>query len=567
MLRLSELKLSLDHDDAELEQAICRRLKIPATALASVAVVKRSVDARRRDQISLVYSVDVSVDDEVALLRRCRRDPHLRPAPETTYRPVAQALQNDPAPRPIIIGAGPCGYFAALLLAQMGFRPLLLERGKAVRERTADTFGFWRGQRPFNPNSNAQFGEGGAGTFSDGKLYSQIRDPGNYGRKVLEELVAAGANPDILVEHRPHIGTFKLATVVRGLRARIEALGGEIRFQSPVVDLALEESGDGQQRLRGVILADGSRIAAEQVVLAVGHSARDTFTMLRDRGVAMEVKPFAIGVRIEHPQQLIDRARWGQACGHPRLGAAEYKLVHHCSNGRTAYSFCMCPGGLVVGATSEEGRVVTNGMSQHTRNERNANSGIVVGIDREDVVAYGDGPDDPLAGVAFQRHWEGQAFLCGGGTYAAPAQRVGDFLAGRNEQLQPEDFPETVQPSYAPGVRFTGLDGCLPEPVLTAIREALPVFEQTIPGFAMAGAVITGVETRTSSPVRLPRHRTTLESVNTVGLFPAGEGAGYAGGILSAAIDGIKVAEAVALTRLPRLQRPGAPDGSASAPA
>ncbi|MFM8525384.1 MAG: NAD(P)/FAD-dependent oxidoreductase [Cyanobacteriota bacterium] len=566
MLRLSELKLSLDHDDADLEQAICRRLKIPATALGHVAVVRRSVDARRRDQISLVYSVDLRVDDEAALLRRFQRDPHLRPAPATTYEPVARASHNDKAPRPIIIGAGPCGYFAALLLAQMGFRPLLLERGKAVRERTADTFGFWRGQRPFDPDSNAQFGEGGAGTFSDGKLYSQIRDPGNHGRKVLEELVAAGANPDILVEHRPHIGTFKLATVVRGLRARIEALGGEIRFQSPVVDLELEDSGDGQQRLRGVIIADGHRIAAEQVVLAVGHSARDTFAMLRDRRVAMEVKPFAVGVRIEHPQPLIDRARWGQACGHPRLGAAEYKLVHHCTNGRTAYSFCMCPGGLVVGATSEEGRVVTNGMSQHTRNERNANSGIVVGIDQEDVAPYGDDPDDPLAGVAFQRHWEGQAFLRGGGTYAAPAQRVGDFLAGRKSQPEDEDATDAVQPSYAPGVRFTSLEGCLPEPVLAAIREALPAFEQTIPGFAMAGAVITGVETRTSSPVRLPRHRTTLESVNTSGLFPAGEGAGYAGGILSAAIDGIKVAEAVALTRLPRPQHPGAPDGSVSDP-
>ena len=564
VLRLSELKLSLDHGEADLQEAICRRLKLSAGDLRRFDVVKRSVDARRRDQISLVYSVDLTVDDEAGLLRRWRRDPHLRPAPDTDYRFVARAPENDPRPRPIIVGAGPCGYFAALVLAQMGFRPLLLERGKAVRERTADTFGFWRGQRPFQSSSNAQFGEGGAGTFSDGKLYSQVRDPGHLGRKVLEELVAAGAHPDILVEHRPHIGTFKLATVVRGLRARIEALGGEIRFQSQVVDLDLEPSATGEQRLRGVILADGSHISADQVVLAVGHSARDTFAMLRQRRVAMEPKPFAIGVRIEHPQPLIDRARWGEACGHPRLGAAEYKLVHHCSNGRTAYSFCMCPGGLVVGATSEEGRVVTNGMSQHTRNERNANSGIVVGIDRDDVAPFGDGPDDPLAGVAFQRHWEGQAFVRGGGTYAAPAQRVGDFLAGR---ASGSEIDEAVQPSYNPGVTFTSLDGCLPEPVLAAIREALPVFEQSIPGFAMPGAVLTGVETRTSSPVRLPRHKTTLESVNTPGLFPAGEGAGYAGGILSAAIDGIKVAEAVALTRLPRPQHPGAPGGSASCPA
>ena len=565
VLRLSELKLSLDHGEGDLQQAICRRLKIPFEAIRSVSLVKRSVDARRRDQISFVYTVDLEVDDEASLLRRFRRDHHLQPAPDTTYQPVARAAADDPGPRPIVVGAGPCGYFAALLLAQMGFRPLLLERGKAVRERTVDTFGFWRGQRPFQPNSNAQFGEGGAGTFSDGKLYSQVRDPQHHGRKVLEELVAAGAHPDILVEHRPHIGTFKLATVVRGLRSRIEALGGEIRFQSQVVDLDLDESAAGERRLRGVILADGCRIAADQVVLAVGHSARDTFTMLRERRVAMEVKPFAIGVRIEHPQSLIDRARWGEAWGHPRLGAAEYKLVHHCSNGRTAYSFCMCPGGLVVGATSEEGRVVTNGMSQHTRNERNANSGIVVGVDREDVIPYGDGSEDPLAGMAFQRHWEAQAFVRGGETYAAPTQRVGDFLAGRSSE-SPMDRDQAVQPSYAPGVTFTSLEGCLPEPVLEAIREALPVFEQSIPGFAMAGAVMTGVETRTSSPVRLPRHKTTLESVNTPGLFPAGEGAGFAGGILSAAIDGIKVAEAVALTRRLRPQLPGAPGGSASGP-
>ena len=566
MLRLSELKLSLDHVDADLEQAICRRLKIPATSLRHLEVVKRSVDARRRDQISLVYTVDLSVDDEAALLRRCRRDHHLRPAPETTYRPVAQAPLDDPRPRPIVVGAGPCGYFAALSLAQMGFRPLLLERGKAVRERTADTFGFWKGTRGFDPSSNAQFGEGGAGTFSDGKLYSQIRDPGHYGRKVLEELVAAGANPEILIEHRPHIGTYKLATVVRGLRARIEALGGEIRFQTRVADLLLADGDPEGQRLRGVVLADGSRIEADQVVLAVGHSARDTFTMLRDRRVAMEVKPFAVGVRIEHPQPLIDQARWGQSCGHPRLGAAEYKLVHHCSNGRTVYSFCMCPGGLVVGATSEEGRVVTNGMSQHTRNERNANSGIVVGIDREDVAPFGEDPEDPLAGLAFQRHWEAQAFLRGGSTYAAPAQRVGDFLAGRPSAVGEQALCGAVEPSYAPGVTFTSLDGCLPETVLEAIREALPAFDQMIPGFAMPGAVITGVETRTSSPVRLPRDRTTLESVNTPGLFPAGEGAGYAGGILSAAIDGLKVAEAVALTRLPRPRRQGEPGGSVSDP-
>jgi uncharacterized FAD-dependent dehydrogenase len=458
----------------------------------------------------------------------------------------------------VVIGAGPCGYFCALVLAQMGYRPLLLERGKPVKERSADTFGFWKGKTPFNPESNAQFGEGGAGTFSDGKLYSQVRDPNHYGRKVLEEFVAAGANPEILVLHRPHIGTFKLATVVRGLRAQIERLGGEIRFESRVDQIRIEEV-NGQRRVRGVQLGDGSLIAADHVVVAVGHSARDTFTMLYANGVAMEAKPFSVGFRIEHPQPLIDQARWGNFAGHPLLGAAEYKLVHHASNGRCVYSFCMCPGGLVVGATSEEGRVVTNGMSQHSRNERNANSGIVVNIEPEDVAPYGNGAGDPLAGVAFQRHWESQAFELGGRSYAAPGQRLGDFLAGEASQSLGE-----VAPSYAPGVQLANLEGCLPDYVIEAMREALPAFATKIPGYAMDDAMLTGVETRTSSPVRLPRH-TSLESVNTQGLYPAGEGAGYAGGILSAGIDGIRVAEAVALNL--RLQHPGEPGESACDPA
>ena len=559
MLRLNELKLPLDHTDADLPAAICRRLKLKPEQLQQQRVVKRSVDARRKSDIRLTYSVEIALAPalEQKLLQRFQRDPHLQPAPDTAYQLVTSApagVADGRTPRPVVVGAGPCGYFCALLLAQMGFRPLLLERGKPVKERSADTFGFWQGKRPFNPESNAQFGEGGAGTFSDGKLYSQVRDPRHLGRKVLEELVAAGANPDILVLHRPHIGTFKLATVVRGLRAQIEALGGEIQFQSRVERLELEPG--AERRVRGVTLADGRFIAAQQVVLALGHSARDSFAMLKQQGVAMERKPFSVGFRIEHPQTLIDAARWGDCAGHPRLGAAEYKLVHHASNGRCVYSFCMCPGGLVVGATSEPGRVVTNGMSQHSRNERNANSGIVVNIEPDDVEPYGDAPGDPLAGVAFQRHWEAQAFALGGESYAAPGQRLEDFLAGRSSaQLG------AVQPSYAPGVTLTDLSPSLPAYAIEALREALPQFNQSIPGYAMADAMLTGVETRTSSPVRLPRDA-QLESSNTPGLYPAGEGAGYAGGILSAAIDGIRVAEAVALT-LRRRWHPEEPDGSA----
>jgi uncharacterized FAD-dependent dehydrogenase len=581
VLRLSQLKLPLEHSEAELTAAICRRLRLQPGQLLGHTVVKRSVDARRHDAIALVFSLDLELapggPSEEQLLRRFGRDGQLRPCPDTAYR-QPRSLSDHPdqagadhrrpqPPRPVVIGAGPCGYFAALLLAQMGLKPLLLERGKVVKQRTADTFGFWRGERPFNPESNAQFGEGGAGTFSDGKLYSQVSEPAAYVRKVLEELVAAGANPEILTLHRPHIGTFKLATVVRGLRGRIEALGGEVRFESRVEALELDPE---SRAVRGVRLADGERIAAERVVLAIGHSARDSFAALHAQGVAIQPKPFAIGVRIEHPQDLIDRARWGPAAGHPRLGAAEYKLVHHCSGpltaGRAVYSFCMCPGGLVVGATSEQGRVVTNGMSQHSRNERNANSGIVVQVELADLEPYGKGPGDPLAGVAFQRHWESQAFAAGGASYRAPAQRVGNFLANRPS---PPESTTGVEGSYQPGITFTDLRACLPEFVSAAIAEALPQFERRIPGFAGEEALLTGVETRTSSPLRIPRDETSLECINTPGLYPAGEGAGYAGGILSAAIDGIKVAEQVgqAVIIPPRLQPLGAPDECACDPA
>jgi len=550
VLRLSELRLELDHTEDDLEQAVLRCLRVSRDQLISHQLVKQSIDARRRDRIRIIYSVDVQVRGEKALLRRRSADRRIRRSPDESYRFVAHAPSSavdGSGARPVVIGAGPCGYFAALLLAQMGFRPLLLERGQAVKQRSRDTFGFWRRQSTFKPESNVQFGEGGAGTFSDGKLYSQVSDPVHYGRKVLEELVKCGANRDILTRHRPHIGTFKLATVVRGLRAQIEALGGEVRFASRVEHLLLEptHASDGKpMRITGLQLADGSRLDCSQVVLAPGHSARDTFAMLDRIGVAMERKPFAIGLRIEHPQSLIDNARWGDAAGHPLLGAAEYKLVHHAANGRCVYSFCMCPGGFVVGATSEPGRVVTNGMSQHSRNERNANSGLVIPVSDADLEAHERWPGDPLAGLVFQRELESLAFQLGGEDYSAPVQRQEDFVAGR-----PSTSLGSVRPSYQPGVQPSDLAELLPQPMVVALREALPAFSQKISGYDHPDAVLTGVETRTSSPLRIPRDD-RLESLNVLGLTPAGEGAGYAGGILSAAIDGIRAAEAVALRLL-----------------
>ena len=545
MLRLSELRLPLDHTDEDLNRALLRQLRIPPDHLLEQHLVKRSVDARRRDRIQLIYSLDVRVKGEAAVRRKHSRNPKIRPTPDTRYRPVAKAPQGfpqRPEQRPVVVGAGPCGYFAALLLAQMGFRPLLLERGQPVKERTQQTFGFWRRQSGFNPESNAQFGEGGAGTFSDGKLYSQVSDPEHYGRKVLEELVACGANDEILTRHHPHIGTFKLATVVRGLRSKIEALGGEVRFGCRVERLNLAPCADLDKpwQVVGLELADGSTLAARHVVLAPGHSARDCFSMLEQVGVTLEAKPFSVGLRIEHPQQLIDQARWGSQAGHPRLGAAEYKLVHHAENGRCVYSFCMCPGGFVVGATSEEGHVVTNGMSQHSRNERNANSGLVVNLEPEDLAPYERFHRDPLAGVALQRDLERRAFVLGGGTYAAPAQRLADFL-----NHLPSTHLGEIKASYQPGVVPADLAQALPEPLIEALREALPAFARRLPGYDHPDAVLTGVETRTSSPVRIPRDQ-QMESLNTHGLFPAGEGAGYAGGILSAGIDGIRAAEAAA---------------------
>ena len=534
MLRVTELKLALDHGAEALPAAILERLGAPAEDLIDYAIVRRAHDARRKSAIAMVYSADVTLRNEAEVLARFAGDGRVLPAPDTSYRVVARARETS-VPRPVVIGAGPCGLFAGLLLAQMGFRPIILDRGKVVRERTKDTWGLWR-RGVLNPESNVQFGEGGAGTFSDGKLYSQIKDPRSLGRKVLTEFVRAGAPAEILTEAKPHIGTFRLVGMVESMRAAIEALGGEYRFESRVDDLDLGVGPGGERRVRGVVLQGGEHIAADHIVLAVGHSARDTFQMLYERGVHIEAKPFSIGFRIEHPQSLIDRARFGSSAGHPDLGAADYSLSHHGSNGRSVYSFCMCPGGTVVAAASEPGRVVTNGMSQYSRNERNANAGIVVGITPADY------PGHPLAGVALQRHWEERAFVAGGETYAAPGQRVGDFLAGR-----PSTELGAVIPSYRPGVHLTDLTTCLPDYAIAAIREALPAFGRQIPGFDAEDAVLTGVETRTSSPVRIGRGG-DFESLNTRGLYPAGEGAGYAGGILSAAVDGIKVAEAVALS-------------------
>jgi uncharacterized FAD-dependent dehydrogenase len=539
MLRLTELKLPLDHTSDDLEAAICGRLGIARADLVRFALARRGNDARRKNAIQLVYAVDVTLRDEAEVLNRQGGKNDVRPSPDTAYRFPVMAPPGWDGPRPVVIGAGPCGLMAALILAQMGLKPIIVERGKAVRERTRDTWGLWR-RAVLSAESNVQFGEGGAGTFSDGKLYSRIKDPRHLGRKVLIEFVKAGAPDDILIEAHPHIGTFRLVTMVMSIRETIEALGGEYRFSTRVDDFEIARDETGARRLTALHLSDGSVLAARHVILAVGHSARDTFQMLHDRAVHVEAKPFAIGVRIEHPQAWIDRARYGASAGNPLLGPAAYAASHACKTGRTVYSFCMCPGGKVVAATSEPGRVVTNGMSQYSRAEFNANSGLVVDID-----PARDYPGGPLAGVAFQRKWESLAFAAGGSDYHAPGQKVGDLVAG----CASSGTFGSIVPSYQPGVRLTDLGQCLPDYVIASIREALPVFGRQIPGYDHPDVVMTGVETRTSSPVRI-RRGGDLQSINTRGLYPAGEGAGYAGGILSAAVDGIRVAEALALELL-----------------
>ncbi|WP_146448774.1 NAD(P)/FAD-dependent oxidoreductase [Vibrio kanaloae] len=530
MIRLTEIKLPLDHEESAIQDAIEAKLGINADQVLSFNIFKRGYDARKKSKILLIYTLDVLVENEAELLEQFISDPHVKVTPDMEYKFVAKAVENQ-TERPVVIGFGPCGLFAGLVLAQMGFNPIIVERGKEVRERTKDTFGFWR-KRTLNTESNVQFGEGGAGTFSDGKLYSQVKDPKHYGRKVIEEFVAAGAPEEILYVSKPHIGTFKLVTMIEKMRASIIELGGEIRFSTRVDDVHME---DGQ--ITGLTLSNGEEIKTRHVVLAVGHSARDTFEMLHERGVYMEAKPFSVGFRIEHKQAMIDEARFGKNAGNPILGAADYKLVHHCKNGRTVYSFCMCPGGTVVAATSEEGRVVTNGMSQYSRAERNANSAIVVGIDPER-----DYPGDALAGIRLQRELESAAYVLGGENYDAPAQKIGDFLKGRD----PSEIGE-VKPSFTPGIHLTDISKALPDFAIEAIREAIPAFEKKIKGFSTPDGLLTGVETRTSSPVCIKRGK-DFQSINLKGFFPAGEGAGYAGGILSAGIDGIKAAEALALS-------------------
>ena len=593
MLRITEIKLPIEqadtlvHQDDHIKAALLKRLEIPATDLIGFTIFKRGVDARKSHAILYVYNLDVEVKNEAKILAKFKKDPHIKPAPDTSYHFVAiandktnvqsKSFENGIAQenqggearatqivqkvqqgasnetnaelprklhsqqqRPVVVGFGPAGIFAALILAQSGFNPIVLERGKEVRKRTKDTWGLWR-KNTLNPESNVQFGEGGAGTFSDGKLYSQIKDPKHYGRKVIQEFVKAGAPPEIQYVSHPHIGTFRLVGMVEEMRNTIKSLGGEIRFESRVDDIHIETNAKGESQVQGVTLQTGEFIATNHLILAVGHSARDTFEMVHKKGIYVEAKPFSVGFRIEHPQSLIDRARYGKSYGEDilnKLGAADYRLVHHAQNGRSVYSFCMCPGGTVVAAASEPNRVVTNGMSQYSRNERNANAGIVVGITPE--VDY---PDHPLAGMEFQRKLESHAFVLGGGNYNAPGQLIGDFLANR-----PSTTFGEVMPSYTPGVTLTNLDTALPEFAITAMREAIPAFAKQVPGFDLADGVLTGIETRTSSPIRIKRDDDTLESINTKGLYPCGEGAGYAGGILSAGVDGIKVAEAVALS-------------------
>lgn len=544
MLRLTNVKLPLDHQPEELEQAILTLLQITAEQLTSFSIFKRGYDARKKSNIILMYTLDVETSCNEQLLHQHAKNSNVKESPDTSYKFVGEAPANM-TERPVVIGMGPCGLFAGLILAQMGFKPIILERGKEVRERTKDTFGFWR-KKILNTESNVQFGEGGAGTFSDGKLYSQVKDPKHYSRKVLNEFVDAGAPAEILYVSKPHIGTFKLVTMVEQMRAEIIRLGGEVRFEQRVEDIHFEAAATDSEKMQvtGLTLASGEVINTKHIALAIGHSARDTFEMLHDKGVFIKAKPFSVGFRIEHEQSVIDDARFGKNAGNPILGAADYKLVHHCKNGRSVYSFCMCPGGTVVAAASEEGRLVTNGMSQYSRHERNANSAIVVGISPEDYDENGS-KDNVLAGIDFQRKLEEKAFKLGGENYDAPVQLVGDFLAGRKSGEH-----GSVEPSYKPGVKYCDLSETLPSYAIEAIREALPAFERKIKGFSMNEATLTAVETRTSSPINITRDKESLESVNTYGLYPAGEGAGYAGGILSAGIDGIKVAEAMALSML-----------------
>ncbi len=529
MLIINQLRMNVGHAPDALRAAIARSLRLPESAIKSWRVDQRAIDARR-GRVEFSYSVLAEVDNEAAVVSRLG-DNRISIAADETYRQL-EGVKSVPDKRVVIIGTGPCGLFCGLILARQGMKPVLIERGKPATDRARDVTGFWKRGWALDPNSNVQFGEGGAGTFSDGKLYTQIRDREHRIPWMLRELVKAGAPEDIITNNRPHIGTDRLIKVVRTMREEIQSRGGDVRFGAQVTDLEITDG-----TVKGVKLSDGTSIPADIVVLAIGHSSRDTFEVLHRLGVPMESKPFAVGVRIEHPQKMVDQTQYQKLAGHPELGAAAYRFVAHCQDNRTAYSFCMCPGGLVVAATSEANQVVTNGMSSYARAEANANSGFMVELRPEDFPG-----DSPLAGIELQRDLERRAFELGGSNYFAPAQLLGDFMRGR-----PSTGPGRVQPSYQPGVKWTDVSLCLPPVVTKVLREALPIVDRQIPGFAMEDAVLTAIETRSSSPVRVLRDPVTMESTGIHGLYPAGEGAGYAGGIVSAAVDGIRVAERILL--------------------
>ena len=530
MLQISQLTLPVDHAEADLRSALVKRLGIADSALLNFTLKQRAIDARRQ-HVTFSYTLLAEVADEARVLKALKADTQIIPAPDENYVSVTPSGHVHAGERPVVVGTGPCGLFAGLLLARAGRKPILLERGKAAGDRARDVTGFWRRGWDFNPESNVQFGEGGAGTFSDGKLYTQIRDREHRIPWLLKEMVAAGAPEDILVKARPHIGTDRLIKVVRHIREEIISLGGEVRFGARVSDVIIEDGA-----MRAVVLADGSVIEGAPIIFAIGHSSRDTFEMLHRHSVPFEAKPFSVGVRIEHPQRLVDKMLYGKWAGHNRLGSAPYKFVAHCPTGRAAYSFCMCPGGLVVAAGSEPGMVVTNGMSSYAREEANANSGFMVDIRPEDYGAE----KHPLAGIEFQRQIERAAFRLGGNNYHAPAQLLGDFLAGKASTGQ-----GSVKPSYEPGVVWSDVRECLPEYVTATLQLAIPQIAKKLPGYRLEDAVLTAAETRSSAPIRLPRDPETLVSTGLKNFYPAGEGAGYAGGIISAAADGMRVAEAV----------------------